>query len=117
MKDRQAEMASFRGECNGRESKARRELEAAPRVRVCLGMAGLASLMRRWVIDLIHVKDGESTVHILSTQAEEDCLQVVDELMAKRQQLQDTFRAQNANAEKVQAQIEEERKKLLAVDR
>ncbi|XP_019594797.2 structural maintenance of chromosomes protein 1B isoform X1 [Rhinolophus sinicus] len=49
--------------------------------------------------------------------AEEDCLQVVDELMAKRQQLQDTFRAQNANAEKVQAQIEEERKKLLAVDR
>ncbi|XP_054438566.1 structural maintenance of chromosomes protein 1B isoform X2 [Pteronotus mesoamericanus] len=49
--------------------------------------------------------------------AEENCLQAVDELMAKRQQLQDTFASQNSNVEKVQAQTEEERKKFLAVDR
>nr|XP_027810426.1 structural maintenance of chromosomes protein 1B [Marmota flaviventris] len=48
---------------------------------------------------------------------EEDCLQVVDELMAKRQQLQDIFVTQNSNTEKVQTQIEEERKKFFAVDR
>ncbi|XP_032272314.1 structural maintenance of chromosomes protein 1B isoform X1 [Phoca vitulina] len=50
-------------------------------------------------------------------QAEENCLQIVDELMAKRQQLKDVFVTQNANAEKVQAQLEEERKKFLAIDR
>ncbi|XP_043418825.1 structural maintenance of chromosomes protein 1B isoform X4 [Prionailurus bengalensis] len=49
--------------------------------------------------------------------AEETCLQIVDELMAKRQQLKDVFVTQNANTEKVQAQLEEERKKVLAVDR
>ncbi|MBZ3889296.1 Structural maintenance of chromosomes protein 1B [Sciurus carolinensis] len=49
--------------------------------------------------------------------AEEECLQVVDELMAKRQQLQNIFVTQNSNTEKVQTQIEEERKKFLAVDR
>ncbi|XP_036905520.1 structural maintenance of chromosomes protein 1B [Sturnira hondurensis] len=49
--------------------------------------------------------------------AEDSCLQAVDELMAKRQQLQDKFAAQNSNVEKVQAQTEEERKKFLAVDR
>ncbi|XP_060044743.1 structural maintenance of chromosomes protein 1B [Erinaceus europaeus] len=48
---------------------------------------------------------------------EENCLQVVDELMAKRQQLKDTFAAQNSDIEKIQVQIEEERKKLLAVDK
>lgn len=51
------------------------------------------------------------------TQAEESCLRAVDELTAKRQQLEDTFAAQNSKAEKVQAQTEEERKKFLAVDR
>ncbi|XP_045408755.1 structural maintenance of chromosomes protein 1B isoform X2 [Lemur catta] len=49
--------------------------------------------------------------------AEENCLQIVDELMAKQQQLKDIFVTQNSNTEKVQTQIEEERKKLLAVDR
>ncbi|KAM5335650.1 structural maintenance of chromosomes protein 1B isoform 1-T1 [Glossophaga mutica] len=49
--------------------------------------------------------------------AEDDCLQAVDELMAKRQQLQDVFAAQNASVEKVLAQTEEERKAFLAVDR
>ncbi|KAB0396627.1 hypothetical protein E2I00_020157 [Balaenoptera physalus] len=49
--------------------------------------------------------------------AEENCLKVVDELMEKRQQLKDIFVTQNTNIEKVQAQIEEERKKFLAVDR
>lgn len=66
---------------------------------------------------MIDVKDRKATVHIISTQAEENCLQVVDELMTKRQQLQDTFAAQNSSVEKVHAQTEEERKKLLAVDR
>lgn len=37
--------------------------------------------------------------------------------MAKRQQLQNIFVTQNSNTEKVQTQIEEERKKFLAVDR
>uniref|UniRef100_A0A8I3NCF4 Structural maintenance of chromosomes 1B n=1 Tax=Canis lupus familiaris TaxID=9615 RepID=A0A8I3NCF4_CANLF len=50
-------------------------------------------------------------------QVEEDCLQIVNELMAKRQQLKDIFVTQNANAEKVQAQIEEKRKKFLAIDK
>ncbi|XP_058597005.1 structural maintenance of chromosomes protein 1B isoform X5 [Neofelis nebulosa] len=49
--------------------------------------------------------------------AEETCLQIVDELMAKQQQLKDVFVTQNANTEKVQAQLEEERKKVLAIDR
>ncbi|XP_039090433.1 structural maintenance of chromosomes protein 1B [Hyaena hyaena] len=49
--------------------------------------------------------------------AEEKCLQIVDELLAKRQQLKDIFVTQNANTEKVQAQVEEERKKALAIDR
>ncbi|KAM8778576.1 structural maintenance of chromosomes protein 1B isoform 2-T2 [Rhynchonycteris naso] len=48
---------------------------------------------------------------------EEDCLQAVNELMEKRQQLQGVFDAQNANVERVQAQTEEERKKFLSVDR
>uniref|UniRef100_A0A9L0I4T4 Structural maintenance of chromosomes 1B n=1 Tax=Equus asinus TaxID=9793 RepID=A0A9L0I4T4_EQUAS len=47
----------------------------------------------------------------------EDCLHVVDELMAKRQQLKDVFVTQNSNIEKIQAQLEEDRKKFLAVDR
>lgn len=50
-------------------------------------------------------------------QAEENCLQIVHELTAKQQQLKDIFGTQNSNVEKVQAQIEEERKKFLAVDR
>ncbi|XP_039719130.1 structural maintenance of chromosomes protein 1B isoform X2 [Pteropus medius] len=49
--------------------------------------------------------------------AEENCLQVVDELMEKWQQLKDIFVTQNSDIEKIQAQIEEERKKFLAVDR
>uniref|UniRef100_A0A8C9ED75 Structural maintenance of chromosomes 1B n=1 Tax=Phocoena sinus TaxID=42100 RepID=A0A8C9ED75_PHOSS len=49
--------------------------------------------------------------------AEENCLKIVDELMEKRQQLKDMVVTQNTNTEKVQAQIEEERKKFLAVDR
>ncbi|XP_026963743.1 structural maintenance of chromosomes protein 1B isoform X1 [Sagmatias obliquidens] len=49
--------------------------------------------------------------------AEENCLKIVDELMEKRQQLKDTVVTQITNTEKVQAQIEEERKKFLAVDR
>ncbi|XP_077025277.1 structural maintenance of chromosomes protein 1B isoform X2 [Tamandua tetradactyla] len=48
---------------------------------------------------------------------EENCLQIVDELMAKRQQLKDIFITQNSNIEKVQTQLEEERKKFLAIDR
>ena len=56
-------------------------------------------------------------MQITSTQAEENCLQAVDELMAKRQRLQDVFAAQNSSAEKAQAQMEEERKKFLAIDR
>ena len=37
--------------------------------------------------------------------------------MEKQQQLKDEFVTQNTNVEKVQAQIEEERKKFLAIDR
>nr|XP_023420161.1 structural maintenance of chromosomes protein 1B [Cavia porcellus] len=48
---------------------------------------------------------------------EDDCLRVVDELMAKQKQLKDVLVTQNSSAEKVQTQIEEERKKFLAVDR
>lgn len=53
----------------------------------------------------------------LSAQVEDDCLRVVDELMAKQKQLKDVLVTQNSSAEKVQTQIEEERKKFLAVDR
>lgn len=74
-------------------------------------------MLKRWAIDLINVKDGESTVQVISIQAEENCLQVVDELMEKWQQLKDIFVTQNSDIEKIQAQIEEERKKFLAVDR
>lgn len=56
-------------------------------------------------------------MQIIFIQVEEDCLQIVNELMAKRQQLKDIFVTQNANAEKVQAQIEEKRKKFLAIDK
>ncbi|KAK2501625.1 hypothetical protein MC885_012770 [Smutsia gigantea] len=49
--------------------------------------------------------------------AEENCLQIIDELTAKQQQLKDISVTQNSNVEEVQAQIEEERKKFLAVDR
>lgn len=56
-------------------------------------------------------------MQVISIQAEENCLQVVDELMVKWQQLKDIFVAQNSNTEKIQAQIEEERRKFLAVDR
>ncbi|XP_062931404.1 structural maintenance of chromosomes protein 1B isoform X2 [Cynocephalus volans] len=48
---------------------------------------------------------------------EENCLQIVDELTAKRQQLKDILVTQNSNTDKVQTQLEEERKKFLAVDR
>ncbi|EHB17583.1 Structural maintenance of chromosomes protein 1B [Heterocephalus glaber] len=48
---------------------------------------------------------------------EYNCLQVVDELMAKQKQLKDIFVTQNSSAQKVQSQLEEERKKFLAVDR
>ncbi|PNI48496.1 SMC1B isoform 2 [Pan troglodytes] len=61
--------------------------------------------------DIDHLKK------ILSVQAEENCLQTVNELMAKQQQLKDIRVTQNSSAEKVQTQIEEERKKFLAVDR
>jgi hypothetical protein len=56
-------------------------------------------------------------VQILSVQNEENCLQVVDELMVKWQQIKDIFVTQNSNIEKVQTQTEEERKKFLAIDR
>ncbi|XP_032738673.1 structural maintenance of chromosomes protein 1B isoform X1 [Lontra canadensis] len=62
------------------------------------------------------VQKGREDIDILK-QAEENCLQIVDDLMAKRQQLKDIFLTQNASAEKVQAQLEEERKRFLAVDR
>ncbi|XP_008580986.1 PREDICTED: structural maintenance of chromosomes protein 1B [Galeopterus variegatus] len=48
---------------------------------------------------------------------EENCLQIVDELMAKWQQLKDILVTQNSNIDKVQTQLGEERKKFLAVDR
>ncbi|XP_022375012.1 structural maintenance of chromosomes protein 1B isoform X2 [Enhydra lutris kenyoni] len=62
------------------------------------------------------VKKGREDIDNLK-QAEENCLQIVDDLMAKRQQLKDVFLTQNASAEKVQAQLEEERKRFLAIDR
>ncbi|XP_072452712.1 structural maintenance of chromosomes protein 1B isoform X3 [Notamacropus eugenii] len=48
---------------------------------------------------------------------EESCLHVVDELMAQRQQLKDMCVTQNADIEQVQGQLEEARKKLLAINR
>ncbi|XP_010365844.2 structural maintenance of chromosomes protein 1B isoform X1 [Rhinopithecus roxellana] len=60
-------------------------------------------------------KGSEDIDHL--KKAEENCLQIVNELMAKQQQLKDIRVTQNFNAEKVQTQIEEERKKFLAVDR
>lgn len=56
-------------------------------------------------------------MQIISIQVEETCLQIVDELMVKRQQLKDAFAAQNANVEEAHAQTEEERKKFFALDR
>ncbi|XP_062940275.1 structural maintenance of chromosomes protein 1B-like isoform X1 [Cynocephalus volans] len=49
--------------------------------------------------------------------AEENCRQILEELMAKRQQLKDVLITQNSNTDKAQTQIEEERKKFLAVER
>uniref|UniRef100_A0A2K6DW07 Structural maintenance of chromosomes protein n=1 Tax=Macaca nemestrina TaxID=9545 RepID=A0A2K6DW07_MACNE len=60
-------------------------------------------------------KGSEDIDHL--KKAEENCLQIVNELMAKQQQLKDIRVTQNSSAEKVQTQIEEERKKFLAVDR
>ncbi|XP_008588628.1 PREDICTED: structural maintenance of chromosomes protein 1B-like, partial [Galeopterus variegatus] len=48
--------------------------------------------------------------------AEENCRQILDELMAKQQQLKDVIITQNSNIDTVQTQIEEERKKFLAVE-
>ncbi|XP_008562540.1 PREDICTED: structural maintenance of chromosomes protein 1B-like, partial [Galeopterus variegatus] len=48
---------------------------------------------------------------------EENCLQIVAELMAKRQQLTDILVTQNSNIDKVETQLEEEQKKFLAVER
>ncbi|XP_072452711.1 structural maintenance of chromosomes protein 1B isoform X2 [Notamacropus eugenii] len=50
-------------------------------------------------------------------EVEESCLHVVDELMAQRQQLKDMCVTQNADIEQVQGQLEEARKKLLAINR
>uniref|UniRef100_G1SY26 Structural maintenance of chromosomes protein n=3 Tax=Oryctolagus cuniculus TaxID=9986 RepID=G1SY26_RABIT len=49
--------------------------------------------------------------------AEENCLQIVSDLMEERQRLQGVCVTQSSHAERVQAQIEEERNKFLAVDR
>uniref|UniRef100_A0A7N4NJ01 Structural maintenance of chromosomes protein n=1 Tax=Sarcophilus harrisii TaxID=9305 RepID=A0A7N4NJ01_SARHA len=46
-------------------------------------------------------------------EVEESCLQVVDDLMAQRQQLKDRCAAKNTDIEQVQGQVEEARKKLL----
>ncbi|XP_074083392.1 LOW QUALITY PROTEIN: structural maintenance of chromosomes protein 1B [Macrotis lagotis] len=50
-------------------------------------------------------------------QVEEKCLQVVDELMAQRQHLKDMCVTQSTDIEQVQRQVEEARKKLLAINR
>uniref|UniRef100_A0A4X2MDW9 Structural maintenance of chromosomes protein n=1 Tax=Vombatus ursinus TaxID=29139 RepID=A0A4X2MDW9_VOMUR len=50
-------------------------------------------------------------------EVEESCLRVVDELMAQRQQLKDMCVTQNTDIEQVQGQLEEARKKLLAINR
>ncbi|XP_059103532.1 structural maintenance of chromosomes protein 1B isoform X1 [Peromyscus eremicus] len=48
---------------------------------------------------------------------EEECLKGVDELMVKQEQIKEVFATQSSNIEKIHTQIEEERKKFLAVDR
>ncbi|XP_028733966.1 structural maintenance of chromosomes protein 1B [Peromyscus leucopus] len=48
---------------------------------------------------------------------EEECLEGVDELMVKQEQIKEVFATQSSNIEKIHTQIEEERKKFLAVDR
>ncbi|KAL6047807.1 hypothetical protein STEG23_034629 [Scotinomys teguina] len=48
---------------------------------------------------------------------EEDCLKIVDELMMKQEQIKEAIATQSSNTEKIHTQIEEERKKFLAVDR
>ncbi|XP_021486567.1 structural maintenance of chromosomes protein 1B isoform X1 [Meriones unguiculatus] len=48
---------------------------------------------------------------------EEECLKIVDELMLKQEQVREIFATQSSNIEKIHTQIEEERKKFLAVDR
>ncbi|XP_034372640.1 structural maintenance of chromosomes protein 1B [Arvicanthis niloticus] len=48
---------------------------------------------------------------------EEECLKIVDELMAKQEQVKEVLATQSSNVEKIHIQIEEERKKFLAVDR
>ncbi|XP_048195783.1 structural maintenance of chromosomes protein 1B [Perognathus longimembris pacificus] len=60
-------------------------------------------------------KDTEETAKL--KKVEDDCLQEVDDLMEKRQQFMDMFVIQNSDTEKAQTEIEEERKKVLAVNR
>ncbi|XP_021072664.1 structural maintenance of chromosomes protein 1B [Mus pahari] len=48
---------------------------------------------------------------------EEECLKIVEELMVKQEQIKEVLATQNSNIEKLHIQIEEERKKFLAVDR
>lgn len=54
---------------------------------------------------------------ILSFQTEEEYLESVDELMIKQEQVKGVLASQSSNIEKIHIQIEEERKKFLAVDR
>ncbi|XP_006899597.1 PREDICTED: structural maintenance of chromosomes protein 1B-like [Elephantulus edwardii] len=62
------------------------------------------------------VQKGKEDIDNLK-KTEESCLQVVNGLLDKQQQFKDIFVTQNSNIEKIQAQIEEERKKLLVIDR
>ncbi|KAM6151558.1 structural maintenance of chromosomes protein 1B-like [Rhynchocyon petersi] len=48
---------------------------------------------------------------------EESCLRIVNELTVKQQQLRDLFVTQNSDSENVHVQVEEEQKKLLALER
>ncbi|EDL04440.1 structural maintenance of chromosomes protein 1B [Mus musculus] len=48
---------------------------------------------------------------------EEECLKIVEELMVKQEQIKEVLATQSSNIEKIHIQIEEERKKVLAVDR
>ncbi|XP_016281036.1 structural maintenance of chromosomes protein 1B isoform X2 [Monodelphis domestica] len=61
------------------------------------------------------VKDTEDLESL--KKVEENCLQVVDDLMTKRQQLKDVCVAQNVSIEKAQGQVEEARKKFLISNR
>ena len=54
---------------------------------------------------------------ILSFQTEEEYLKSVDELIMKQEQVKEVLASQSSNIEKIHIQIEEERKKFLAVDR